>query len=194
MPACINLKLSSYNRDSKALLWYVSLYSMLHCIPLLLFFVKFITETTTLGCSPTTFSMPATRRKRSSHNATCTIPAYNPPLIYRARFLPEPLLTPPQSVLRLTFGQQNGPRQSPSPAPSSPLSSPPPSRPTTPSPEDREIFAPDDSIPKPEGEATRIKRNGYNLKAKLGWGTERYNEIQVRCVCSAALRGLIKVN
>jgi hypothetical protein len=38
----------------------------------------------------------------------------------------------------------------------------------------------DTAIPKPSGQVTRLKRDGYNLQDKLKWKTDFYYEIQVR--------------
>jgi hypothetical protein len=37
----------------------------------------------------------------------------------------------------------------------------------------------DTAIPKPSGQVTRLKRDGYNLQDKLKWKTDFYYEVQV---------------
>jgi hypothetical protein len=46
----------------------------------------------------------------------------------------------------------------------------------------------DITIPKPSGQVTRLKRDGYNLQDKLKWKPDFYYEVQV---CAATLSTLI---
>lgn len=40
----------------------------------------------------------------------------------------------------------------------------------------------DTTIPKPSGQVTRLKRDGYNLQDKLKWKADFYYEVQVRII------------
>jgi hypothetical protein len=43
----------------------------------------------------------------------------------------------------------------------------------------RNISTTDTTIPKPSGQVTRLKRDGYNLQDKLKWKGDFYYEVQV---------------
>ena len=107
-------------------------------------------------------------RTLHTHNR---VKPYYPPLVYRARFAPEPLLNPPSRALRKAWPQDSS------------EALPPPSPGSTPtrgsSPESDTDDPIEGSIAKPQGEVTRKARGGYNLEEALGWEHEIYVVVQV---------------
>jgi hypothetical protein len=103
------------------------------------------------------------------------IQRYFHPLSSRARFSPERVLISPTRSTRYTvFGPDNGNPRRPASSHIGPT----------------DIFednAPalfrlptDDLVSKPNGEVTRISRDGYNLRDQLGWKPDFYSEVQVQ--------------
>lgn len=110
--------------------------------------------------------MPCIRHGRAA------IKHYTPPTIYHANFAAELLLHSP-SHYREVWGDHDA-SQTP-PIPPNPSAQPKPptnDRFTTPPPEEL--------IPKPDGEVTRISRGGYNLEAAMKWNDHAlYTKVQV---------------
>lgn len=101
------------------------------------------------------------------------------PLLYRTRFSPERLLTPPPLACRITFPLAEESILPPSESCLSPAVDPVDSGGES---DSEDIYAV--KIPKPRGEVSRPKRHGYRLRDVVQWDDKTYNRVQV-CIYSA---------
>jgi hypothetical protein len=96
------------------------------------------------------------------------------PIIYRSRFSPERLLTPPPNPFRTLYSIE--------PTPLTPPPSPTDSLALTANTDTDEVGNEAPLIPKPPGEVARPGRNGYTLRAVVPWDDVTYHQVHVRLV------------